>query len=70
MAEASPIRNTNNGDVHISQEVMDDPVRRQCNEILLWRRGNGGRKPMQTRECCEEGRLAVQQAKLTARVKV
>ena len=46
---------------------MDDPVRRQCNEILLWRRGNGGRKPMQTRECCEEGRLAVQQAKLKCR---
>ena len=46
---------------------MDDPVRRQCNEILLWRRGNGGRKPMQTRECCEEGRLAKQQAKLKGR---
>ena len=46
---------------------MDDSVQRQCNEILLWRRGNGGRKPMRTRECCEEGRLAMQQAKLKGR---
>ena len=47
--------------------VLDASVRRQCNEILSWRHGNGGQKPMRTRDSCEEGRLAARQAKLKCR---
>ena len=47
--------------------ALDAAVRRQCDEILSWRRAHGGQRPVQTRDSCEEGRLALRQAKLKCR---
>ena len=46
---------------------MDASVRRQCDEILLWRRSHGGQTPKRSRDVCEEDRLAKQQNRLKSR---
>ena len=46
---------------------MDPAVRKQCDEILLWRRDHGGQAPTNNRHSYEESRLAKLKSKLKRR---
>ena len=47
--------------------MIDATVKKQCDEILLWRRGHRGHQPKRCRVVCEENRLAKQMSRLKSR---